>query len=316
MGRAASGAGIMQEVRAEGGAASDTAARPDEWEAVEQATRDLGPGWIALRTGGLVDHPYALLHPDVGIALVGTRPDADAVATLRGVLAEDEACRALHGAYLPLVYRPMPPAGLSLAEVVEAAFALEPRPDAALSRVGEPWTDGARRALTRVLPESQASADTASVPEERPPVFELVNVPLPELPPAQAPDGEAHATEPAVPEATVEGTGVPADTTAGGAPPEPAQAAATDVQPNARAASSAAPIMVAPARLVLAPPDLPPAPLPAPEKSRSGGGWVLLLAILVAVAGGAAWWWQTIKFEQSRAAQGQLIAPAQVQQER
>src|SRR5690349_90542 len=85
---------------------------------VDDAVGKLRPGWVIARDCALphgdprrppAQFRYALLHPDVGIALLDVEPDnaADAVANLRRNLAASGFVATFPG-HLPVVYRSLP----------------------------------------------------------------------------------------------------------------------------------------------------------------------------------------------------------------
>ncbi len=95
------------------------------------AVANLGRGWAMVhQLHGLASEPdttlLALVHKDVGVALLGEVPDLGAIERVRGKL-HAAGFVEIFGGYPPIVFRVMPPSELPLEDLLEAAFALEPR---------------------------------------------------------------------------------------------------------------------------------------------------------------------------------------------
>ena len=96
-------------------------------EAFHRATASLGGGWtvlpVILQAGGKLQG--GLCRADRGIALIGRETNLQAVPEAKKVLV-DAGFEKEFGHLPPILYRPLPPRELSLEEVLEAAFDLEP----------------------------------------------------------------------------------------------------------------------------------------------------------------------------------------------
>ena len=141
--------------------------------ALVRAVATMRPGWVALRgcelaggEGARARVGYALLHPDVGIALLDVLPGAttpDAPDLLRQSL-DAGAFREVFGGYPPIVHLRVPSHSFpSLPSLLEKEFA-RLRPLALAPR--KAWVGSAQRMLTAEPPlcgQAQVAA------EERPP---------------------------------------------------------------------------------------------------------------------------------------------------
>jgi hypothetical protein len=144
----------------------------------------MGPDWLALRAEGAgrdISHPYVLLCEHVGVAIMGTSPDPDAVGAFRRAL-NAAGFVEVFGGYPPIVYRPIPPSGLSLVEVLEAAFALEPAPT--LRCQERSWSGAVR--LLLAPPAASDAEDAAVVVPDRAEATAMMADQRPEVTPAPA----------------------------------------------------------------------------------------------------------------------------------
>ena len=152
---------------------------------MRRAAAALRPGWLLLAGDALRrDAAWArsvkaaLIHADVGVALLGAEPAAVAAAKFRQAL-DAVGFLGVFGSYPPIVYRMVPPLGLPLWEILDAAFALEPK--LALSG-GAAWVKAVRDVL------AAGGADPAETPIPR----EEASAAQPVVPiPASAEGGEA-----------------------------------------------------------------------------------------------------------------------------
>ena len=146
------GRGVLRDALDETAARGAAAPRDERVEAaVRRAAAKMGPGWVVVRgsAAGKADGRggaaflCALMHPEHGVALVGTEHDPGAVARFKHGF-EAAGFASAFGGCPPVVYRALPPPYLSLAEVLQAAFALEPAPALSAEEDGQ-WLEAARR---------------------------------------------------------------------------------------------------------------------------------------------------------------------------
>ncbi len=158
----------------------------------------LPPGWSLLAGDALRRDPAwagrveaALIHPEIGVALLGPEPCAGAVEALKRAFDAAGFGEAF-GGHPAIVYRVLPPPGLPLGEVLDAAFSLEP--PLALSD-GTEWATAARAVLTA------GRTDMATEPEqaEATPARKTEAAPPAAPPPARKTEAAPPAARPVTP---------------------------------------------------------------------------------------------------------------------